>query len=116
MAVPGGEGGGVELYCRQYSAGVLHSVSDQIQNLPNFFTTPNKMASKDDIKELVSLKFLRPWSHLRIGGEGGGCQFTFYCWDKLTVSSGSLHEIMGALDYRLKGLSYEIDFKNVDEF
>jgi hypothetical protein len=36
-------------------------VSDQIQNLPNCFTTPNKMTSEDDIKGLVSLKFLRPW-------------------------------------------------------
>jgi hypothetical protein len=40
----GGEvgGGGVELYCRPYSGGVLHAVSDQIQNLQNCFTTPNK--------------------------------------------------------------------------
>jgi hypothetical protein len=37
-----GGGGGVALYCRPYSAGVLHSVSDQIQNLQNCFTTPNK--------------------------------------------------------------------------
>ena len=37
-----GEGGGVEMYCGPYSAGVLHSVSDQIQNLQNCFTTPNK--------------------------------------------------------------------------
>ncbi len=34
--------GGVNLCCRPYSAGILHSVSDQIQNLPNCFTTPNK--------------------------------------------------------------------------
>jgi hypothetical protein len=34
--------GGVEMYCGPYSAGVLHSVSDQIQNLQNCFTTPNK--------------------------------------------------------------------------
>jgi hypothetical protein len=47
--------------CGRYSAGVLHSVSDQIQNLQNCFTTPNKMTSKDDIKGLVSLKLLRPW-------------------------------------------------------
>ena len=57
----GGGGGGVELCFRPYSAGVLHSVSDQIQNLPNCFTTLNKMTSEDDIKGLVSLKFLRPW-------------------------------------------------------
>jgi hypothetical protein len=31
-----------ELCCRPYSAGVLHSVSYQIQNLQNCFTTPNK--------------------------------------------------------------------------
>jgi hypothetical protein len=38
----GGGGGGVELYCRPYYAGVLHSVSDQVQNLQNCFSTPNK--------------------------------------------------------------------------
>ncbi len=38
----GGWWGGVEMYCGPYSAGVLHSVSDQIQNLQNCFTTPNK--------------------------------------------------------------------------
>jgi hypothetical protein len=48
--------------CRPYSAGILHSVSDHMQNLPNYFTTPNKMTSENDIKGLVSLKFLRPWS------------------------------------------------------
>ncbi len=53
-------GGGVELCCGPYSAGILHSVSDQILNLPNCFTTPNKMTSGDDIQGLVSLKFLRP--------------------------------------------------------
>jgi hypothetical protein len=47
--------------CRPYSAGIVHSVSDQMQNLPNYFTTPNKMTSENDIKGLVSLKFLRPW-------------------------------------------------------
>jgi hypothetical protein len=57
----GGEWGGVKMYCGPYSARVLHSVSDQIQNLPNCFTTPNKMTSEDDTKGLVSLKFLRPW-------------------------------------------------------
>jgi hypothetical protein len=46
--------------CRPYSAGILHSVSDQMQNLPNYFTTPNKMTSENDIKGLVSLKILRP--------------------------------------------------------
>ncbi len=30
-----------------------------MQNLPNYFTTPNKMTSDNDIKGLVSLKFLR---------------------------------------------------------
>jgi hypothetical protein len=32
-----------------------------MQNLPNYFTTPNKMTSENDIKGLVSLQFLRPW-------------------------------------------------------
>ncbi len=56
--------GGVELCWRPYSAGLLHSVSDQIQNPQNCFTTPNiKITTKDDIKGFVSLKFLRPgWS------------------------------------------------------
>ncbi len=48
-------GGGVEMYCGPYSAGVLHSVSDQIWNLLNCFTALNKMTSEDDIKGLVSL-------------------------------------------------------------
>ncbi len=42
QTVCGCGGGGVELCCRPYSAGVLHSVSDQILNLQNCFTTPNK--------------------------------------------------------------------------
>ncbi len=54
-------GGGGELRCRPYSAAILHSVSDQIHNLPNCITTPNKITSEDDIKGLVSLKFLLPW-------------------------------------------------------
>ncbi len=56
VTVGGGEWGGgvVEMYCGPYSAGVLHSVSDQIQKLLNCFTTPNKMNSEDDIKGLVS--------------------------------------------------------------
>jgi hypothetical protein len=37
-----GWGGGDELYSRPYSARVLYSVSDQIQNLQNCYTTPNK--------------------------------------------------------------------------
>ncbi len=75
-------GGGWIVLCRPYSAGILHSVSYQMQNLPNYFfffffffwgggifsiffrtnyfTTPNKMTSENDIKGLVSIKFLRP--------------------------------------------------------
>ncbi len=41
-----GEVGGFVLCCRPYSAWVLHSVSDQIQNLQNCFTTPNKSDQK----------------------------------------------------------------------
>jgi hypothetical protein len=61
------EGGGGELFCVDHilSPGTLHSVSDQIQNLPNYFTTPKKMTSENDIKGLVSLKFLRPWRTLK---------------------------------------------------
>jgi len=62
----GGGLGGVEMSGGPFSARGLPSVSDQIQNLQNCFTTPNK--SKDDIKGLVSLKFLRPWiGYLRAG-------------------------------------------------
>jgi hypothetical protein len=53
QCVTEGGKGGVKMYCGPYSAGVLHSVSDQIQNLQNCFTTPNKMTSKDDIKEVL---------------------------------------------------------------
>jgi hypothetical protein len=42
--------------------------TDQIQNLPNCFTIPNKMTSEDDIKGLVSLKFLRPWNCVCVAG------------------------------------------------
>ncbi len=42
-------GGFVELCCRPYSAGVLHSVSDQIQNLQIASPPPTKMTSKGDI-------------------------------------------------------------------
>jgi hypothetical protein len=38
---------------RPYSAGVLHSVSDQIQNLQNCFTTPNKNDQKR-LRDLTS--------------------------------------------------------------
>jgi hypothetical protein len=58
-------GGGVEMYCGPFYAGVLHSVSDQIQNLQNCFTAPNKMTSEDDIKGLVS--FLTSFVHGLIG-------------------------------------------------
>ncbi len=64
----GGGGGGVELCCRPYSAGVLHSVSDQIWNLQNCFTTPKQLPVKTT---LVSLKFLRPWLQVLRTGDGG---------------------------------------------
>ncbi len=51
---------GVELCCRPYSAGVLHSVSDQIQNLQIDSPPKVKMTSIGDIKGLVSSKFPRP--------------------------------------------------------
>ncbi len=39
----GGEGvGSVEMYCGPYSAGVLHSVSDQIQNLQKLLHHPKQ--------------------------------------------------------------------------
>ncbi len=37
----------------------------RFRTLQNCFTIPNKITSKDDIKGLVSLKFLRPWTGLR---------------------------------------------------
>ncbi len=54
------------MLCRPYSAGILHSVSDQMQNPPNYFTTPNKMTSENDINGLVSLKFLRPCAYVSV--------------------------------------------------
>ncbi len=43
-------GGGVELCCRPYSAGVSHSVSDQIQNLKYCFSTLNKWPVKTTLR------------------------------------------------------------------
>ncbi len=54
-------GGGGMIICTVDNILQEHSVYDQIQNLQNCFTTPNKMTSEDDIKGLVSFKFLRPW-------------------------------------------------------
>ncbi len=72
----GGRGWNV-LWIILYSAGVLHSVSDQIRNLQNCFTAPNKMTSEDDIKGLVSLtSFVHDYYSLALrspylqGGEG----------------------------------------------
>jgi hypothetical protein len=72
------------MYCGPYFAGVLHSVSDLIRSLQNCFTAPNKMTSEDDIKGLVSLKFLRPWllrivrpvTKTKVWGGGGKDQKT----------------------------------------
>jgi hypothetical protein len=68
-------GWGVELYCRPYSAGVLHSVSDQIQNLQIVSKPQTKVTSKDDIKGLVSLKFLRPCKWGTSGSEPAGVRY-----------------------------------------
>jgi hypothetical protein len=55
------------MYCGPYSAGVLHSVSDQNQNLQNCSPPLTKITSKDNIQGLVSLKFLRPCSFRKLG-------------------------------------------------
>jgi hypothetical protein len=74
------------IFCRSFTLG-----SDQIQNLQNCFTTPNKMTSKDEIKGLVSWKFLRPWfklslkflwQHLIISAVFKG----YLTWDSQTIS------------------------------
>ncbi len=44
-------GGGVEMYCGPYSAGVLHSVSDKIRNLLNCFTAPTKWPVKTTLRD-----------------------------------------------------------------
>jgi hypothetical protein len=54
----GGGGGGIELYSRPYSAGVLLSVS-RFRTYKIISPPQTKMTSKD-IKGLVSLKFLSP--------------------------------------------------------
>jgi hypothetical protein len=53
-------GGGVNCAVDHILQEFYTFVSYKIQNLPNCFTTPNKMTSEDDIKGLVSLKFLHP--------------------------------------------------------
>ncbi len=64
-------GGGGVLNCAvDYILQEFYIVSDQIQILQNCFTTLNKMTSKDDIKGLVSLKFLRPWVRETQGFQG----------------------------------------------
>jgi hypothetical protein len=45
-------GGGLNCAVDHIMQGILHSVSDQIQNLPNYLTTPNKMTSEDYINPL----------------------------------------------------------------
>ncbi len=50
-------GGGVEMYCGPYSARVLDS---RFRTYKIASPLQTKMTSKDDIKGLVSLKFLRP--------------------------------------------------------
>jgi len=47
-------GGDVELCCRPYSAGVLHSVSDQIQTCKIATPPQTKKTSLDDIKGTVA--------------------------------------------------------------
>ncbi len=56
QTVCGCGGGGWGCCCRPYSAGVSHSVSDQIQNLQYCFSTPNKLPI-NNIKGLVSLMY-----------------------------------------------------------
>jgi hypothetical protein len=51
----GGGGEGLKCTVDHILQEFLHSVSDQIRNLQNCFTAPNKMTSEDDIKGLVSL-------------------------------------------------------------
>ncbi len=55
------EGGGGELCCVGHILQEFYTLF-LTRYLPNCFTTPNKMTSEDDIKGLVSLKFLRPWA------------------------------------------------------
>jgi hypothetical protein len=86
--------GGDELCCRPYSAGILHSVSDQIQNLPNCFTTPNKMTSEDDITGLVSLNILRPWSQANLAHHQQLQQQHHHHMDQLdSMSDGGFSEL-----------------------
>ncbi len=62
-----GGGGGIGLCWRPYSAGVLHSVSDQIQNLQNCETTANKNLLQINTCRKVPLQiiFLR-WQHFAL--------------------------------------------------
>jgi hypothetical protein len=49
--------------CRPYSAGILHSVSDQMQNLPNYFSTPNKIDLLTDLAALCLTDFI-DWRYI----------------------------------------------------
>ncbi len=58
----GGGGWWIEVYCRPYSAGVLHWFTLTRFRTYKIASPPQtKMISKDDITGLVSIKFLRPW-------------------------------------------------------
>jgi hypothetical protein len=95
VSVWGGEGGGWIVLYRPYSAGILHSVSDQMQNLPNYFTTPNKMTSENDIKGLVSLKFLRPCFQAFLASPTPSlCLLLTQSTQRMAMATSGVHPIM----------------------
>ncbi len=63
----GGGWGGVELCCRPYSAGIYHSVSDQIHNLQNCYTTQTKAPVKTTFRDwCLYSSFVRAQFHLTL--------------------------------------------------
>jgi len=73
-------GGGGEWCCVANILQEFYTVSDQVQTLPNYFTTPNKMTSENDIKELVFLKFLRPCMYHKVSKEIDPKMFQLRPW------------------------------------
>jgi hypothetical protein len=57
VCLGGGGGGGVELSWRPYSAGIWHSVSDQIQNLQNCYTNPKQKPRRGEgLKQIYTCR------------------------------------------------------------
>jgi hypothetical protein len=70
------------MYCGPYSAGVCILFLTRFRTYKIASPPQTKMTSKDDIKGLVSLKFLRLWSNL---SSGQACNYDPVCRRHVTI-------------------------------